>query len=68
MSAQNHVRVSNNHFPWFSSTAVIFVLACEQRFRSCMAFSIYEVVRFACQYSVPINYATDKRRERLRKR
>ena len=36
VSAQNRVRISNNHFPWFSSTAVIFVLACEQRFLSCM--------------------------------
>ena len=28
--------ITNNHFPWFSSTAVIFVLACKQRFLSCM--------------------------------
>ena len=35
-SAQNHVEVSDNHFPWFFSTAVIFVLACKQRFLSCM--------------------------------
>ena len=48
---------------------------CEQRFLSCMAFTVYEIVRVACQsrswfvYAAgckQTNYATDKRR--LRKR
>ena len=48
---------------------------CQQRFLSCMAFSVYEVV--ACQsrswfvYTPrrkQTSYATDKRRERFRKR
>ena len=29
-------------------TAIFFHLPCEQRFLSCLAFSIYEVVRVAC--------------------
>ena len=47
MSGQNRVKVINNHFPrplispyWIASRA--FSLACT-------AFSIYEVVRVACQ-------------------
>ena len=36
LSIQNRFKVSNNHFPSFSSTAVIFVLVCEQMFLSCM--------------------------------
>ena len=49
---------------------------CEQRFLSCMAFSVYEVVRVACQsrscfvlYAPkPTTRLLNKRRERLRKR
>ena len=44
-------------------------LPCEQRFLSCMAFSVYEVVRVGCQSRniKQTNYATDKRGETLRK-
>ena len=35
LSVQNRIKVSNNHhFPWFSSTAVIFVLVCKEMFHS----------------------------------
>ena len=40
-------------------------LLCEQKFLSRMAFSVYEVVRVACQ-SHSWQATTDKPRERLR--
>ena len=42
------------------------LVPCEQKFLSYMAFSVYEVVRVRRRKQT--NYATDKPRERLRKR
>ena len=49
-------------------------LPWEQRLLSCMAFSVYEVIRVAClsrncfvDACEQTNYATDKQRERLLK-
>ena len=42
------------------------LVPCEQKFLSYMAFSVYEVVRVTRRKQT--NYATDKPRERLRKR
>ena len=42
------------------------IVPCEQKFLSYMAFSVYEVVRVTRRKQT--HYATDKLRERLRKR
>ena len=42
------------------------LVPCDQKFLSYMAFSVYEVVRVTRRKQT--NYATVKRRERLRKR
>ena len=41
------------------------ILLREQRFLSCMTFSVYEVVRMAFLSHKQTNYATDKPHERL---
>ena len=41
------------------------ILPCEQRFLSCMTFSVYEVIRMAFLSGKQTNYATDKPREQL---
>ena len=65
MSAQNRVKISNNHFPRVFSTRFYLCtsLRAEVSLRlACMAFSVYEVVHVACQLRIWfVKYATDKR-------